>query len=188
MSLPGNDTAFLDALLDGWRRACERDGKAHGLLATREADQQALWAVRKGLAEAQKREGLSIKHDIGLPISQIPQFMDEASVALENAYPGIRIVAFGHIGDGNLHYNLSYADPVANDALLAKSGEANAIVYDVVSRLGGSIAAEHGIGQLKTDWLEAHAPEGSIALMQKLKTLLDPKGLMNPGKVLGARK
>ena len=188
IEVSGNDTAFLDALLDGWRRACERDGKAHGLLATREADQQALWAVRKGLAEAQKREGLSIKHDIGLPISQIPQFMDEASVALENAYPGIRIVAFGHIGDGNLHYNLSYADPVANDALLAKSGEANAIVYEVVSRLGGSIAAEHGIGQLKTDWLEAHAPEGSIALMQKLKSLLDPKGLMNPGKVLGARK
>lgn len=187
IEVSGHDPVFLETLLDGWRRACAREAKAPGLLATSDADQQALWTIRKGLAEAQKREGLSIKHDIGLPISQIPQFLSEAAAALDKSYPGIRIVAFGHIGDGNLHYNLSYADKSANEQLMQKSGETNRIVYDVVTRLGGSIAAEHGIGQLKTAWLEAHAPEGSIALMRKLKELLDPRGLMNPGKVLGTR-
>lgn len=187
MEVSGHDATFLEALLEGWRRACARESKAHGFVATRDTDQQALWTIRKGLSEAQKREGLSIKHDIGLPISQIPLFLDEAAAALEQVFPSIRIVAFGHIGDGNLHYNLSYADQSANDQLMQKSGEANRIVYDIVTRLGGSIAAEHGIGQLKTDWLAAHAPEGSIDLMHKLKAVLDPKGLMNPGKVLGTR-
>ena len=188
IEVSAHDQAFLDALLAGWQRACARDGKPHGFLATTDADQQALWAIRKGLAEAQKREGVSIKHDIGLPISQIPQFLSEASASLAQRYPGIRIVTFGHIGDGNLHYNLSYADAAQNAALIAHAGDANQIVYDVVTRLGGSIAAEHGIGQLKTGWLEAHAPEGSIALMRQLKDLLDPKGLMNPGKVLGQNR
>lgn len=188
MEVSAHDQSFLEALLDGWRRACARDGQSPGLVATSVADQQALWAIRKGLAEAQKREGLSIKHDIGLPISGIPVFLKEASAALEQTFPGIRIVAFGHIGDGNLHYNLSYAEPVANDSLMARSHDANQIVYDVVTRLGGSIAAEHGIGQLKSGWLEAHAPAGSIDLMRKLKDALDPKGLMNPGKVLNARR
>lgn len=187
MEVAAHDQVFLEALLDGWRRASEKIGHAPGLIAIRDADQQALWAIRKGLAEAQKREGLSIKHDIGLPISHIPAFLNETSAALEQAFPGIRIVAFGHIGDGNLHYNLSYADKAANAELMSRSRDANQIVYEVVTRLGGSIAAEHGIGQLKTGWLQQHAPDGSIDLMRKLKDVLDPRGLMNPGKVLAAR-
>ena len=187
MEVAAHDQSFLTALLDAWRRAREKNGLPTGLLATSDADQQALWAIRKGLAEAQKREGLSIKHDIGLPISHIPAFLNDASAALEQAFPGVRIIAFGHIGDGNLHYNLSHADQAANADLIARSMEANQIVYDIVTRLGGSIAAEHGIGQLKTGWLETHAPAGSIDLMRKLKDVLDPKGLMNPGKVLATR-
>ena len=187
IEISAHDLIFLDALLAGWRRACETQGIAPGFVATSAGDQQAIWAIRKNLAEAQKREGLSIKHDIGLPISHIPGFLGDASDALEKAFPGIRIVAFGHIGDGNLHYNLSYAEKAANTALLTRSADANQIVYDAVSRLGGSIAAEHGIGQLKTGWLQQHAPAGSIDLMQKLKDVLDPTGLMNPGKILNPR-
>ena len=181
-----HDREFLDALLMGWGRACTQHHLAVGCLAISDADQAALWAIRKGLAEAQKREGLSIKHDIGLPISKIPAFLQDATQALAQAFPGIRIVAFGHIGDGNLHYNLSFADAASNRDLIARSTAANAVVYEAVSRFGGSIAAEHGIGQLKTGWLEAHAPDVSLALMRQLKQTLDPQGLMNPGKVLGA--
>ena len=187
MEVSAHDAVFLDALLDGWQRGCTKHGLEPGLILRDDAGQQALWAIRKGLAEAQKREGLSIKHDVGLPISHIPAFINDASAALEKTFPGIRIVAFGHIGDGNLHYNLSYADAAQNAELIARSNDANCIVYDVVTRLGGSIAAEHGIGQLKTGWLQQHAPAGSIGLMRKLKEALDPKGLMNPGKVLADR-
>ncbi len=187
IEVAAHDAAFLESLLDGWQRACTAQGCASGVMVTDTSGQQALWAIRKGLAEAQKREGISIKHDIGLPISHIPAFINDASAALERTFPGIRIVAFGHIGDGNLHYNLSYSDAAQNTALIARSDEANRIVYEVVTRLGGSIAAEHGIGQLKTGWLQQHAPAGSIDLMRKLKHVLDPKGLMNPGKVLADR-
>jgi FAD/FMN-containing dehydrogenase len=181
------DGTFLETLLEAWQRACRAQGCACGIMLTDVPGQQALWTIRKGLAEAQKREGLSIKHDIGLPISHIPAFINDASAALEERFPGIRIVAFGHIGDGNLHYNLSYADAAQNAALIAQSQDAHQIVYEVVTRLGGSIAAEHGIGQLKTGWLQQHAPAGSIHLMRQLKNALDPKGLMNPGKVIAVR-
>lgn len=184
LEVSAHDAEFLQALLQAWCRACEGAGQPVGYLLTSAADQAAIWAIRKGLAESQKREGVSIKHDVGLPISQIPQFLSEASAALESRFPGVRIVAFGHVGDGNLHFNLSFADPAQNAALIAQSQAANAVVYDVVSRLGGSIAAEHGIGQLKPAWLAQHAPAGSMALMQQIKTALDPQGLMNPGKVL----
>ncbi len=188
IEVSAHDREFLDSLLAGWHRACVEQGLPVGYPAICDADQAALWTIRKGLAEAQKREGLSVKHDIGLPISHIPAFLDAASQALERAFPGIRIVAFGHIGDGNLHYNLSFADSAMNRDLLARSRDANAVVYEVVGRFGGSIAAEHGIGQLKTRWLETQAPVGSMALMQTLKRTLDPKGLMNPGKVLATRE
>ena len=184
IEVSAHDADFLQALLDAWQKACVGAGVGVGYIATTPADQAQIWAIRKGLAESQKREGLSIKHDVGLPISQIPRFLDDASAALEKRFPGIRIVAFGHIGDGNLHFNLSYADPVKNAGLMEQSQTANAVVYDVVDRLDGSIAAEHGIGQLKPEWLAQHAPEGSMALMHQIKNALDPQGLMNPGKVL----
>jgi FAD/FMN-containing dehydrogenase len=184
IEVSAHDADFLQALLASWRKACANACVGSGYIATAPAEQAQIWAIRKGLAESQKREGLSIKHDVGLPISQIPRFIDDASAALNARFPGIRIVAFGHIGDGNLHFNPSFADPAANAVLIEQSLAANAIVYEVVDRLRGSIAAEHGIGQLKPEWLAQHAPTGSIALMRQLKTALDPKGLMNPGKIL----
>ena len=187
LEVSAHDREFLDAMLAAWQRACQKQALPAGVAAVEEADQAALWQLRKGLAEAQKREGLSIKHDIGLPISRFPVFLQETASALEAAFPGIRIVAFGHLGDGNLHYNLSFADPAANADLIRRTNEVNALVYERVARFGGSIAAEHGIGQLKTDWLEQYAPEGSLRLMHQLKQTLDPKGLMNPGKGLVGR-
>ena len=187
MEVSAHDAEFLQALLAAWTRACAAAKRPAGSLLTAAEDQAALWAIRKGLAESQKREGLSVKHDVGLPVSLIPRFLSEAAAALESRFPGIRVVAFGHVGDGNLHFNLSFTDPARNAALIEHSQVANGIVYDVVSRLGGSIAAEHGIGQLKPAWLAQHAPAGSIALMQRIKAALDPQGLMNPGKVLDER-
>lgn len=184
IEVSAHDADFLQALLASWHKACAGAGVSAGFIATAPAEQAQIWAIRKGLAESQKREGLSIKHDVGLPISQIPHFLDDASAALEKAFPGIRIVAFGHIGDGNLHFNLSFADPGRNAELIAQSQSANTVVYEIVDRLGGSIAAEHGIGQLKPEWLAQYAPEGSMALMRQIKNTLDPQGLMNPGKVL----
>ncbi len=184
IEVSAHDVDFLQALLSSWQKACAGAGVSAGYIATTSAEQSQIWAIRKGLAESQKREGLSIKHDVGLPISQIPRFLDDASAALEKAFPGIRIVAFGHIGDGNLHFNLSFADPARNAELIAQSEAANAVVYEMVERLGGSIAAEHGIGQLKPEWLAQHAPAGSMAFMRQIKVSLDPQGLMNPGKVL----
>ena len=186
LEVSAHDREFLDAMLAAWNRASQHQGLPAGIAAVDEADQTALWLLRKGLAEAQKREGLSVKHDISLPISRLPEFLREASASLDMRFPGVRTIAFGHLGDGNLHFNLSFADPLTNADLIKRSNEANSLVYEVVKRLGGSIAAEHGIGQLKTIWLEQHAPEGSLHLMRQLKQMLDPKGLMNPGKVLAA--
>jgi FAD/FMN-containing dehydrogenase len=187
LEVSAHDAGFLQALLQAWGRACNADARPVGALLTAPADQAAIWAIRKGLAECQKREGVSIKHDVGLPISQIPAFLSEATAALESRFPGVRMVVFGHIGDGNLHVNLSYADPAQNAGFIEQSLAANEVIYDVVTRRGGSIAAEHGIGQLKPAWLAAHAPAGSVALMQEIKSVLDPQGIMNPGKVFLSR-
>ena len=123
-------------------------------LASSETQAQMLWRLRESISEARRIEGVSIKHDISVSVSQIPQFIAAAEVALTEQFPDIRIVCFGHIGDGNLHYNLSKADSVSNQQFVQQSGAATRIVHDLVNSLGGSISAEHGIGQLKRDELK----------------------------------
>ncbi len=143
-----------------------------------------LWALRENISEAQKIEGISIKHDIAVPVSRIPEFLAQANAALEKAFPGIRVVAFGHVGDGNLHYNLSRPDAQENAAFIATQPAVNRIVHDAVHALNGSISAEHGIGQLKREELLRYKSPVEMALMRSLKQALDPRGLMNPGKIL----
>ena len=143
-----------------------------------------LWALRENISEAQKIEGISIKHDIAVPVSRIPEFLAQADVALERAFPGIRVVAFGHVGDGNLHYNLSKPDAQENAAFIASQPAVNRIVHDAVHALNGSISAEHGIGQLKRLELLRYKSPVEMALMRSIKQALDPRGLMNPGKIL----
>jgi FAD/FMN-containing dehydrogenase len=157
---------------------------ADAVVATTEAQAAALWALRENVSEAQKIEGVSIKHDIAVPVSRIAEFISRADAALAQAFPGVRIVCFGHIGDGNLHYNQSKADAESNAGFIARTPAVNRIVHDLVHELGGSISAEHGLGQLKRDEVLRYKGDTEMALMRAVKRALDPRGLMNPGKLL----
>ncbi|MBK8335211.1 MAG: FAD-binding oxidoreductase [Sterolibacteriaceae bacterium] len=153
-------------------------------IARSEAQAAALWAMRENISEAQKIEGISIKHDVSVPVSRIPVFLDLAESALRREFPDLRIVAFGHIGDGNLHYNLSKPVSADNAAFISQSGRVNRIVHDLVGDLGGSISAEHGLGQLKRGEILRYKSTLEIELMKTLKNALDPAGLFNRGKLL----
>ena len=148
------------------------------------AQASAYWVLRENISEAQAREGPNIKHDVSVPISAIASFIDAANSALAVASPGARVVCFGHLGDGNLHFNVSPPEGVPHDRFLASQNLINGIVHDVVARFGGSISAEHGLGQLKRDEILRYKSPVEMAMMRKIKAALDPKGLMNPGKVL----
>ncbi len=145
---------------------------------------KSLWTLRENIAEAQRREGPNIKHDISIPVSAIPRFLDEAAAALNAAFSGVVFVTFGHLGDGNLHYNLagpSGADPAA---FMANTDRANRIVHDLVAAHRGSISAEHGIGQQKRGELARYKSEVELDLMRRVKAAIDPAGIFNPGKML----
>ena len=148
------------------------------------AGMDALRGLRENISEAQKIEGISIKHDLSLPISRIPAFLNEASQLLRARWPQVRIVCFGHLGDGNLHYNLSLPAPADNAGFIAQSNAVSEAVHDLVHTHHGSISAEHGLGQLKRHALTRYKSPLERSLMRQLKQTLDPHNLMNPGKVL----
>jgi FAD/FMN-containing dehydrogenase len=173
--------ADLEAALGA---AAERGLVADATIAQSQAQAAALWALRENISEGQRREGPNVKHDISLPVSAIPRFLDEAAHSLRAALPGVRFVTFGHLGDGNLHYNLSAPESEDATAFMANAPAANRIVHDLVAAHGGSISAEHGIGQLKRDELARYKSALELELMRRVKDALDPQGLMNPGKVL----
>lgn len=165
--------------------AAQQSGEVQdAALATNEAQARAFWALREHIAEAQKIEGFSIKHDIALPVSHLAEFIHRCDAELAAAFPGVRIVCFGHLGDGNLHYNQSQPTRQDNAAFIARTEEVSRIVHDLVHALGGTISAEHGIGQLKRDALLRYKSAVEIDLMRSVKQSLDPLGLMNPGKIL----
>ncbi|WP_315785816.1 MULTISPECIES: FAD-binding oxidoreductase [unclassified Bradyrhizobium] len=148
------------------------------------SQRMAFWKLREDISWAQKPEGGSIKHDISVPVAAVPAFIAEANEAVVRKVPGARPVPFGHLGDGNIHYNVS--QPVGADTAdyLARWHEVNAVVFEIVLRMGGSISAEHGIGVLKRDELPDVKDPTAIALMRAIKAQFDPLGIMNPGKVL----
>ncbi len=148
------------------------------------AQQDALWQMREALSDAQAPEGGSIKHDISVPVSLIPEFIDRAGKAVATVVPNARVVCFGHMGDGNLHYNVSQPVGADRDEFLSHYRAVNTPVHDIVRELGGSISAEHGIGQLKRNEFLATAPPVGIDLMRRIKSTFDPAGIMNPGKVI----
>ena len=174
------EQAQLDDMLVEWLGAREM---VDGVIAQSESERIALWRLREDMSETQKKRGPSIKHDIGVPSSAIPRFLAETGAQLAAAFPGCSIMAFGHAGDGNLHYNVSFTRP-GNADLFDDEEAVNRIVYDQVYALGGTLAAEHGIGQLKTHWLERYKSPLEIELMRAIKRELDPDNLMNPGKWL----
>jgi FAD/FMN-containing dehydrogenase len=149
------------------------------------AQSRAMWHLRESIPLAQAEEGLNIKHDIALPVSRIPAFCAATDAALARAIPGVRLVNFGHLGDGNLHYNVQApAGAQAAAFLAAREADANHIVYDAVAAHGGSISAEHGIGALKREELPRYKDATALALMRAVKAALDPDNLLNPGRVL----
>ncbi len=155
--------------------------------AVAESVQQSrqLWHLRESIPLAQAEEGLNVKHDIALPVSRIPAFIAATDAALAQALPGVRVVDFGHLGDGNLHYNVQCPEGADAAAFLREHEDAvNTIVYDAVLAHGGSISAEHGIGALKRDTLPHYKSPVALGLMRSIKQALDPQGLMNPGRVL----
>jgi FAD/FMN-containing dehydrogenase len=153
-------------------------------VAQSEAQRQALWAIRELMPESQKFEGGSIKHDISVPVSRIPQFIIEATRAVENYLPQARVMSFGHMGDGNLHFNVSQPLGMDKKAYLDLWHEMNAVVFDVVLKFDGSISAEHGIGRLKKHHMAEIKSPVELQMMRDLKKLFDPANIMNPGKVL----
>jgi len=160
------------------------DGINEYLITDNKTQAASWWNLRKYISDAQKLDGISIKHDISVPISNVPAFIELADAALKREFPGVRIVAFGHIGDGNIHYNASMPEPVKNAPFLAHSTRVNRIVYDIVAQLNGSISAEHGLGQLKRKEIQRYKSTLELELMRNIKHTLDPLGLMNPGKVI----
>ncbi len=146
-----------------------------------------LWHIRESIPLAQAEEGLNIKHDISIAVSRIPEFVATTDALLEAALPGVRLVNFGHLGDGNLHYNVQApADGDSKAFLRDSEAEVNTLVYDSVARFDGSISAEHGVGSLKLGKLEHHKSPVAMAMMRSIKTALDPQNTMNPGRVLRA--
>ena len=184
LSGPGDEASLREALERFLEQAFENEAISDAVLAQSVEQARRLWALRESISEAQKIEGLSIKHDISVPISRIGEFVERTDAALQEAFPGIRIVAFGHVGDGNLHYNQSKPAAAENAAFIAVQPQVDQIVHDLVYQLGGSISAEHGIGQLKREELLRYKSPLEMEMMRCVKRALDPQGLMNPGKVL----
>jgi FAD/FMN-containing dehydrogenase len=185
VEIDGNDDARLaeeaEAILT---TAAERGLVTDAALAQSEAQAQAFWALRERLSEVQKQEGGSIKHDVSLPLSALPAFLDEAISAAEKACPGVRPVPFGHLGDGNVHFNLSQPEGADKAAFLARWEDISRIVHDIVAKHDGSISAEHGLGQMKRDEITRYKSRTEIEMMKGIKQTLDPLGIMNPGKVI----
>lgn len=165
--------------------ALEQGCVTDAVVAENLAQAHQLWHIRESIPLAQAEEGLNIKHDISVAVSRIPEFVEVTDALLMQAIPGVRLVNFGHLGDGNLHYNVQA--PASGDAaafLRDHEEEVNALVYDSVTKFGGSISAEHGVGSLKLDKLEQHKSPVALDMMRAIKRALDPQNLMNPGRVL----
>jgi len=179
-----SDEAASATLEDILGTAFEAGVVADAAIAQSLADRKAFWHIRHGMSEVQKPEGGSIKHDVSVPVAKIPAFLTEAIAAVEAMIPGCRPVPFGHIGDGNIHFNVSQPVGADKEAYLARWEAMNALVHGIVASFGGSISAEHGIGRLKRDLLPAAKGEVAMSMMRAIKATLDPNGILNPGKVV----
>jgi FAD/FMN-containing dehydrogenase len=171
-------------LEDTIENALEAGLAQDAVVATSIAQSRALWAIREHIPLAQAASGKNIKHDISVPISRIADFVEQTDALLDRAWPGVQVVCFGHLGDGNLHYNIAPPEGTPHEAFLAYQGDINRIVHDSVASFGGSISAEHGIGALKRDELPRYKAQVELDLMRAIKAALDPLGIMNPGKIL----
>ncbi len=176
-AVPGSIEIILE-------RALELGIVTDASIAQSEAQRQSLWTIRESMSESQRYEGGSIKHDVSVPVSHVPMFIDEAMKAVQKFMADARVVCFGHMGDGNMHFNVSQPVGMDKQKYLEQWNAMNWVVFDVVLKHGGSISAEHGIGQLKRDDMLRIKSPVELDMMRGVKAMLDPKGIMNPGKVL----
>jgi FAD/FMN-containing dehydrogenase len=182
------DTSEGGSLRDDFERAAARAAEEavirDAVIAESTAQSQALWRLRETIPEASRDEGLLYRHDISLTVSRIPQFIDAASAALERSFSGVRIICFGHLGDGNLHFNCFVPGRHKDDPAARGASDVNRVVLDLVRQFGGSFSAEHGIGQSKRGELAHYKSALELDIMRALKRSLDPRNIMNPGKLL----
>ncbi|MCB2102662.1 MAG: FAD-binding oxidoreductase [Rhodobacterales bacterium] len=175
-------TALETILGDAFEAGEVRDA----VIAASETQSAELWRIRECLPEAQKHEGGSIKHDVSVPVARVPDFLAKAEALVRAELPGVRPCPFGHMGDGNIHFNLTQPEGADTASFLAQWTRINGLVHDLVAEFGGSFSAEHGVGQLKVHELERYRSDVELDLMRRIKKAFDPAGLMNPGKILAA--
>jgi D-lactate dehydrogenase (cytochrome) len=171
-------------LADELHRAAVDGIVKDAMIATSIAQALAMWKLRESIPEAQRHHGASLKHDISVPVSSVPKLIEEGSALVRRLVPEGEVVGYGHLGDGNLHFNVSQRPGADKTAFLQRGGPLEHAVFDLVGRLGGSISAEHGIGRLKAAEFAGRADPVELAVMHDLKRALDPKGILNPGKIL----
>lgn len=164
-------------------QALEDEVVSDAIIAENTTQSAELWHLRESIPLAEKAIGKNVKHDIGVPVSKIAQFVAETNALLQDAFPGVEHIVFGHLGDGNLHYNVAHGR-YTEEELFGFESDIYKIVFDQLHKYQGTISAEHGIGQLKRDWLETYKDPVELALMHQVKKALDPLGIMNPGKLL----
>jgi FAD/FMN-containing dehydrogenase len=157
---------------------------ADAVIAASEAQARSLWRLRETISEAEKKDGPAAKHDISVAVPDMPAFMTQAAAAVEQRFPGTRVNAFGHLGDGNVHFNVRAPVGAGEHWLEEEGGAVTCFVHDLVTDAGGSISAEHGIGQMKLGELERLGGAGRLAAMRAIKQALDPHNIMNPGKLV----
>ncbi len=179
-----NEARLMEMLENVLGDALESGLVRDASIASSIGQSRTMWQLREHISSAQALEGNNIKHDISVTPSRIPDFIEQTDALLQQHFPHCRPVTFGHLGDGNLHYNISGPEGVAPDDFLARQADINRVVYDSVHHFGGSIAAEHGVGTLKKELIRRYLPEVEIRLMQNIKRALDPNNLMNPGKLI----
>jgi FAD/FMN-containing dehydrogenase len=176
-----------DLLTESLAAAFEANLALDAVVAQSEREREALWRIRETIPEAQRIDGASLKHDISLPVTALAAFVEKAGNWIRENVPDGRLVAYGHVGDGNLHFNLNQAPGTARDVFLAREASIKRVIHDMVRDFGGSFSAEHGIGRLKVGELETYASPVELDLMRTVKRALDPNGILNPGKVLRDR-
>jgi FAD/FMN-containing dehydrogenase len=181
---PRLESDLRSAMEEALSGAVEAELVTDAAIAESDAQAQALWRIRESIPDASKSEGLLYRHDISVPTSDIPMFIDEAGARLQAHFPGVDIVCFGHIGDGNLHYNCFVPGRRRDDPVAIAATDVNEVVFALVHERSGSISAEHGIGQAKVHELPHYKSEVEMELMHRVKRALDPQGIMNPGKVV----
>jgi FAD/FMN-containing dehydrogenase len=179
---PGERLAGV--LAESLQEAAERSLLKDASIASSLSQSQAMWKLRESVPEAQRHHGASLKHDVSVPISKVPELIERGSALVRRLVPEGEVVSYGHMGDGNLHFNVSQRPEAQSAAFLARAAPLETAIFDLVESLGGSISAEHGIGRLKAAEFAERADPVELAAMRALKTALDPKGIMNPGKVL----